>query len=372
MKKIVLLLTATSLALGAVTLHLVRELRSERAAGLELKMRIAELERAHARPPTPPASPFASLERAGPSLSATTPTETAPPPTSVGRAPLVASVMPANVDKDERVRMMRASMERQRALLRDPEYREAMRLQQKAMLPTMYPDLAAELELSAEQTDALMSLLADQQVRAMEHERPFFEGQPDAATLQELARNQQEQQAAMDNEVRDLLGENTWREWSEYKATMGVRHEVSQMRTTLALNGAPLEDSQVKPLQRALLEAQQRQIQEWNRNATSASVVLDRSARTANQHLAWQEQALGRQREHNAQLRDALKSVLTDAQLRHIEQQHSAQLKLQEAHLRMERAQAEAEGSGQIAPDAPFVGEAVMITNGALFADPAQ
>jgi hypothetical protein len=371
MNRFVLIFFASSVALGATTLHLVRELREERAAGLQLKARVAELERTRAHAPSPPpATPFTVVEH--PASPATTPSTSAPP--SRAAPAIAASVLPANITKEQRLRMVRESMEQQRALLRDPEYREAMRLQQKAMLPSMYPDLAAELDLTTEQTDALMSLLAEQAIRGMERDRPFFEGQPDPATMQELARDQQELQSAYDNEVRDLLGEDKWRAWNEYRSTMGVRHEVMQMRTTLATTGAPLEESQVKPLQRALLEAQQRQVEEWNRTAANAPVSLDQSARTANQHLGWQEEALRRQRKHYEQLRDSLKTVLTETQLRHVQQQHDAQIKVQEAHLRMMRAQAEAGASGLFAPhaDVAVAGEAVMINNGATYVDPVQ
>lgn len=372
MKKVVLMLAATSVALGAVTLHLARELRGQRAAALELETRIAELERNAARAPTTAPSPFTAPEPSAPSAPApamAAPSLNSAPPPAIG-----ARVQPTNLSKEEQMRMVRESMERQRALFRDPEYREAMRLQQKAMLPSMYPDLAAELELTADETDALMSLLADQQVRSLERDRPFFEGQADPAMLQEAARNQQEQQTVMDNEIRDLLGEDKWRAWNEYKATMGVRHEVTQLRTTLAMNGAPLEDGQVKALQRVLLEAQQRQLEEWRRSAQHSPIPAERSAHSADQHLALQEDALRRQRKHNEELRDALKSVLSDAQLRHVAQQHDAQLKLQEAHLRMMRAQAEADSTGQFLPRAnvAIAGEAVMISNGALYVDPAQ
>jgi hypothetical protein len=372
MKKIVLILAATSIALGAVTLHLVRELRGERAAVLELQARVAELEREPARAPRTAPSPFRApepLAASAPAPATAAPSLNSAPPPAIG-----ARAQPTNLSKEEQMRMVRESMERQRALFRDPEYREAMRMQQKAMLPSMYPDVAAELELTADEADALMSLLADQQVRSLERDRPFFEGQADPAMIQEAARNQQEQQTMMDNEIRDLLGEDKWRAWNEYKATMGVRHEVTQLRTTLAMNGAPLEDGQVKALQRALLEAQQRRLEEWRRSAPQAPVPVERSAHSAEQQLALQEDALRRQRKHNEELRDALKSVLTDAQLRHIAQQHDAQLKLQEAHLRMMRAQAEADASGQFLPwaNVATAGEAVMISNGAMYVDPAQ
>jgi hypothetical protein len=365
MKKVVLILFGTSVALGATTLHLVRELRNERAAGLQLKTRIAELERAKADV-QPLAAPSPETSRPNP-WSAPVVVTAAPKP-AAGQPAVAAGGFAVNVTKEERVRMMRESMERQRALLRDPAYREAMRVQQKAMLPSMYPDLAEEMDLTPEQLDQFLSLLADQQVRAMERDRPFFEGPPDPATIQDMARAQQEQQTAMDNEVRDFLGEDKWSAWNEYRSSMGVRHEVSQMRSTLAMKGAPLEDQQVKPLQRALVEAQQRQIEDWNRNGPH--MVGPYGEANADQQLALQQQMLKRQREHYERLRESLKSVLTDAQLRHVEEQQEAQMKVQEAHLVMMRAQAEAEASGQIAPAIAVGSEAAIMTNGAVLVQP--
>ena len=277
MNKVMLLLFVTSVALGATTLHLVRELRAERAHALTLETRVAQLE----RPAPPPPSPFASPsegpapEPVAPPTTTIVSTAPAPKPTPPVGDLAVATVaygggpMPS---REDRMRMMRQRMEQQRALLRDPAYRDAMMTQQKAMMGNMYPDLANELNLAPGEFERLTTLLAEQQLRSMEQQSgPFFDGPPDSATAQEMQRKAQANRQAADAELKALLGDEKWNAWRDYQSTMGVRHEVAQLRTSLANQGAPLTDDQIKPLQRALADAQQGKVQAWNRTVSARS-----------------------------------------------------------------------------------------------------
>ena len=68
-----------------------------------------------------------------------------------------------------------ASVERQRTLLRDPEYREAMQTQQKMLLMRSNPDVARISTLTADQVDRLFEALADQALRQMESANVLWE-----------------------------------------------------------------------------------------------------------------------------------------------------------------------------------------------------
>src|SRR5688572_24513657 len=59
MTKAMLLFLVTSIALGLISLHLVRELRAERANAESLQARVSALEQAKAAQPTP-TTPFAT------------------------------------------------------------------------------------------------------------------------------------------------------------------------------------------------------------------------------------------------------------------------------------------------------------------------
>ena len=373
MNKVMLLLLATSVAFGATTLHLVGELRAERKATESLQARLAELDSnpAFASPFTsaPPVTTPSATDAPPP---AATPAASPPAATFAAASTTAVDVSSTNGSREDRIRLMRESMERQRALLQDPEYRDAMRTQQKAMLAQAYPDLAAELGLTGDEADRFTTLLADQQLRAMDNQSgPFLDGPPDPATAQEMHRKAQALRQTLEEEIKGLLGEEKWAAWRDYQSTLGVRHQVSQLRTTLAMSGAPLSEEQVRPLQRALAEAQRQQMEEWSRSAQRMQAALSPGPSTppsAAAQLELHEEHLRRQSEQNERLRSSLSSILSAEQLRRIEEQHDVQLRLQEAHVRMMRAQAEAEARGEITSPATtfFAGEGVMVTSGAV------
>jgi hypothetical protein len=372
MNKLVLILVTTSLALGATTLHLVRELRAERNSTQHLTARVAELERAttagSALPflPEPlPAPPATENSAAAPAPAATPPLQLAV------MAPVGAmSVSPEDErSRADRIREMQEHVARERALLRDPDYRDAMLTQHKASVASSYPDLAKELDLSPDEAERLMTLLADQQLRAQERQHiPFVEDPQDTAAVQEMQRAAQAWQHTVDQEIAALLGDDKQRAWKEYQSTLGVHHQVRELRDKLAGKGAPLRDDQLKPLQRAFAEAQQKQMEEWTRNPPRAHLALaNGAAPSVASQLAAQEEALQRESEHQQRVRDSLASILTAEQLKYYEDEQNMQLKLQQAHLRMMRAQAEAEARGEIPPTSA---KEVIFTQG--FAVPAN
>lgn len=369
MNRFVLLLFATSVALGAVTLHLVRELRAERDNSEALHARIAELERS-----TSIASPFSSPDQiatltpepARPESAIETEDENDAPVAAVRTGPVAIKPDPTPQgmpSREERIRMMRENMQRQRALMKDPEYRDAMRTQHKDMLARMHPDLAGELGMTAYEADQLLSLLAEQQLRAAEnHTAPFFDGTPDPGAIEEMQRQAQQRQQANEMEVAALLGTEKSQAWKDYQSTMGVRHQVRELQSRFAAKGAPLQEHQVKPLLRALTDAQQRMMQEWNRNppqgqlATAAfgpgGQIPGRGVRLESQ-VNLQEQHLERQIEQDRQVRESAASILTAEQLQLFEEEQNTKVRLQRAQLRMMRAQAEAEARGEISGGSP-------------------
>jgi hypothetical protein len=357
MNKFVLMLLAASVTLGGTTLHLVHELRAERNSARRLAARVAELERA-----TTPLAVFSALP--GPLSAPVTESSTAAPAPATIPPPQLAAIatvgaissMPADSpSRVDRMRILQENAARQQALLRDPDYRDAMRMQHKAMLAGSYPDLAEELDLTADELDRFMTLLADQRVRAQENQTmSFFDAPPDAAAVQEMQHAAQAWQQTVDQEIAALLGGDKQRAWKEYQSTLGVRHEVKQLRDSLASRGAPLRDDQVKPLQRALAEAQQQQMQEWSRNPPRTQLTLAKvnggDMPSVAARLDAQEEYLQRQSEHQQRVRDSLASILTPEQLKYYEEQQDMQLKLQQAQLRIMRAQGEAEARGEIPP----------------------
>jgi hypothetical protein len=364
MSKIALVLAIIAIGEGAVTLHLVRQVRAERENAQTLQARVTELEQ-KAQPgatfvavPKQPtvANPFAPVgqgepapAKAGADNSATAGRAIVGGFTNVGPIPL------STQDQERMREQMQASMERQRTLLRDPEYREAMRAQQKMGLVRSNPNLARDLDLTADQLDRLYDVLAEQSLRSMENTSPMWSvngEQPDAAKIQEYQRKAMEQQRSNEAELKRALGDTKYREWQEYQSMAGVRWEADRVRTSLASAGVPLDENLAKPLLKSLHEQQVKLMQQAANAARTAAPNAAVGARlmtssgfspgTSPDMLKMQEQSLEMMAQHQKRQRDALASVLSPEQLKIIEDEHNAEQQMQRAQLRIMRAQQEA------------------------------
>lgn len=353
MHKIALVLAIAAVGEGAVTLHLVRQLQLERENAQTLQARVTELEQATSQGPrtgatfvavpTPAVtSPFAVVAKnPAPQLAAVT----------AGAVTLVNSFGAASsLPPPDQARMreqIKASMERQRALLKDSEYREAMHAQQKVMLMRSNPNVARDLDLTADQVDQLFGALADQQLRSMENADAFqWSEQPDPAKMQEMSRKAMELQQANEAELKQVLGETKYRDWQEYQALSGVRWEADRVRASLASSGMPLDDDKMKPLMKSLQEQQQKMMQQMaaavpsqNRFVATAGFITEPGSDDA---LQIQQKSLDVMAQHQRRQREALARVLTPEQVKVIAEEHNAELQMQRAQLRIMQAQKEA------------------------------
>lgn len=340
MVKIAAVLAIVAIGEGLLALHLVEQLHEEREAAQALQARVTELERRApqrtagatvvAVPPLPAASPFSGVAQSAP----------APAP------PAQAVATPVASEQDLREHMT-AAMERQRNLLKDPEYREAMHTQQKMLLKQQHPDVARDLNLSSEQVDRLFGTLADQSMRSMET-ASLWEQQGNQVSPEELQRKSLEQQSANDAELKTVLGEAKYREWVDYQTAAPVRYEASRLRGLLADAGVPLDQNLAKPLQKVLLEhqkAEQQRMQQFFTKQgypdTARLALVTGDARSAIGPVPNTEEYLEQQQRRE---RELLARVLTPEQLRIIEDQQNAQLQMQRVQTKLMRAQAEAVG----------------------------
>jgi hypothetical protein len=341
MHKIALVLAIAAVGEGLLALHLVNQLHEERAGAQALQARVTELERR-----APQAAAGATFV-AVPSRSATSPfsavTQPAPAQAQLPRA--VATPVPNEQDLREQ---MRAAMERQRNLLKDPEYREAMQTQQKMLLRQQNPDVARDLNLSSELVDRLFGMLAEQSMRSMESVN-MWEQQGNASPA-ELQRKALEQQSANETQLKTILGEAKYGEWMDYQATAPARYEASRLRALLANAGVPLDQNLAKPLQKVLLEHQkveQQRIQQLfmkqgdANGARLALVTGDIRSSTVGPVPNTEEHMEEQQRRQ----RERLARVLTPEQLKVIEDEQNAQLQMQRVQMQLIRAQQVAVGT---------------------------
>jgi len=356
MHKIALVLAIAAVGEGLLALHLVSQLHEERHNAQALQARVTELERLTHRqaagtplaaaPPQPVAAPFTVVD-----------------PSAPAQTQQAAQLPQPDVSTEARAAEARAqmasSMERQRALLRDPEYREAMLAQQKTMIMRMNPDIAKDLELTPDLVDRLYTTLGEQYLRQMEtQEYPWDPATTDPAQIQEKVqeaqRKTEEQMKANQAEIRKVLGDAKFREFEEYQAMTGARSEASRIRETLAIAGVPLEDSLTKPLAKALHEHQQKLMRDAT-SVTATAAFADgpfvaragfiTEGRGSIDDVEMQQAQLDSIAKYQRQQREALSRVLSPQQLKVIEEEQESALQIQRAQLRVLQTQPEMPGS---------------------------
>ena len=364
MNKLTALLAVATVGLGSLSVHLLTELKSARTESASLQTRVAELERP--RPPAPAAMPSAAAP--GPVFTVVP----APPPP--GNAARVAAPQARSADPNASVMpefARRQMMDRSRKLMEDPEYRAAMRSQQKMMVAQQYPDLSVALNLSPDQADQLLELLADQQTRNM-YERPPFrtDGTPDENEMREWQRQAEQRQRQNQEEMRALLGDAGMEQWKDYQGTMGARQQVRQLRSVLDSSGLTLQQDQVQPLVNAIA-AEQRSLSGMRGTPVMAAGIASGAAissvpggvvpgvgfqqRGPNQistddRAVMMERSIERTEQYNQRLHDAATPYLSSQQLQRFDSMLKTQLDMQRAQVRMMRAQAEAEARGELPP----------------------
>jgi hypothetical protein len=362
MSKVVLILLATSAGLGLLSLHLVKETRAGQATIAELQAQVATLEQQQAAPPV-----FAVVPLERPAV-ASTPEETesgnvAAAPIAATGAASSSSAKPTDVahpmfgSREDRIRMMREGRERQRALMQDPDYRDALRVQNRINFARSYPGMAQELGLDQQQTDRFFDLLSDQQMRASEQLQPMWDMEgKDPATLDEQRRKIQEQAAQLQRkseaEIAAQFGQEKLQSWKDYQATLGVRHQLEQMRGTLASQGMPLSEDLSKSMIKALAEANKATADELGAamargTAPTARVALSTGTLSAVSAMPTEmiERQLEATRQRHQRTLDAISPYLTFAQREAVEKEQEAQLKLQQAHLRLMQSQGSSEAN---------------------------
>jgi hypothetical protein len=354
MNKPVILLFAAAVTLGLVTLHLVRELRSERSHAAALQTELEQLrgihssfenDRAGSEALPPVTADPAALPRDPPQAPAsrteTKPSASAPPPMAT------FAVMNGG-SREEQMKLFREQRERQRALLQDPEYRAATIAQQVDSMRMFQRGLARELGLSDEEYERLLALQAEHQLRSTELIDPFVtaEGRADAAAWQEHSRKIQDLQQRNEQEMKALLGEQKYRDYYEYQQSAGARAEVMQLNMTLAEAGMAMREDQMKPLIRAINESQMQMSRDAMKSQQFLAGSLSQNSPTVS--IDFQQRQLDLMREHSKRIRNAAARVLSQEQVDVLMEQQEDRLRMQENQLRLMQAQADAIARGEL------------------------
>lgn len=375
MSKVVLILVATTAGLGLTSLHLVKQVRDGDAAIAELKTQVTSLqEQVAAAPkftPLPPPPAIAGVFASPGSVSmppAREPKESKeaknlkePALKSAAAQPLmsagVALMSPNPPSREERMQMMREHRERQRQLMQDPEYREAMRMQSRSQLARQYPGVIQELGLDQQQAEDFFNMLADQQMRSTELMEPLWDAENsenrDPTAFQErhgkIQQVASEMQRNNEAEMASRFGPAKVQAWKEYQSTVGHRYQLEQMRNTFSAQGVPLSDDVSKPMLKALAAAQKAEMDEFS-SAVSRGAAPRLAARaTANLAIEGgnnMEQQIEMTKKRNQRMLDAVSPYLSFEQRQALEREHDSQLKMMEAQARVMRARGTSDANG--------------------------
>lgn len=335
---LIVLATAALACAGAAT-HFYTQLADERERIEQLETRVAELQRAQSPDRSTSANPFLTAAPAGPTAPIEkAPSRPAPQPEPRLTANRVVLQTPPGRSEEERRALRERMMRERKVMMEDPEYRKAMRTQHRLNLRQHYPDLASDLGVTNEEADRFFDLLADQQLDGFDAVQDEGLDPSDPAQRQALERKFAQRQRAHERQIAELLGEDGLQRWQDYQQTMTSRMRARQLRDSFQAAGMPLREDQYSQLRTTLAE-RERQSRSERQNAFAAGPTGPTSVE---QMLAAQESAITRTEQEYARSRDAVSHLLSFEQLEMYRQVQEAELAMQRAQLRLQRANMEA------------------------------
>lgn len=144
-------------------------------------------------------------------------------------------------------------------MFKDPEMRDMIKSQQKTALGPVinkeYSDLFKQLNLTPEQTKALSDLVMKKMMGNTDAGLSMLDDSLDASQRADLAKQVKEQSAAVDEEIKQFLGDNNFRTYQSYEKTLADRMTMSQFNDQLAGTPSELTSAQQSQLIQALTEA---------------------------------------------------------------------------------------------------------------------
>ena len=219
----------------------------------------------------------------------------------------------------------------QRELMKNPEYRKAMRDQRRQYFEDVYGELGKVLKLTPAQTSALCDLMADQSIELSDLQWQQPASKEDTVALRRAI---EEQERKADQQLDRMLGSSSLSHLKEFQQSLGSRMEVNRLRGELAMGVEALRDDQYQLMLDIVSAEQQRRNRElqdaFAADPTSGG-TFDPSVRTRFAVAA------------NERIVDSARSILTSAQLAIIENVYRRERQQMETQDSMAKVQFEAE-----------------------------
>ncbi|HUA38353.1 MAG TPA: hypothetical protein VMA35_08125 [Candidatus Sulfopaludibacter sp.] len=142
------------------------------------------------------------------------------------------------------------------AVFKDPKMREMIKSQQKAvmgpMLDKQYAALFQQLNLTPEQTAALKDLLEKKTFAGTDAGFSMLDSSLDASQRADLAKQVKSQTDDIENQIKQLLGDQNYQTFQSYEQTLPDRTAVSQFNDQLAGTANALTADQQQQLLQAM------------------------------------------------------------------------------------------------------------------------
>lgn len=210
-------------------------------------------------------------------------------------------------------------------IMKSPEMKEMMKVTMATMAEKTYGKFITAARLSPEQASALKDLLVDRQLASVDAGFSLVSGEGDPAKLQEQIEKLKNATAAVDEQIKQLLGPETYSRFQEYDKTQTERMTLGSFKDASPL-GATLSPAQEEQLVAVMKE--ERENFKFSVNLNSEALAAGDSAAALSPEK-WQQygQELGRlNQRYVARAKDILSPEQLEAFEKFLAQQQQAGL----------------------------------------------
>ncbi len=141
-------------------------------------------------------------------------------------------------------------------VMSDPEMKKMIVSQQRMMVGQLYGPLIQKMQLSPGESQAFKDLLTENMAGATEAASSMF-SKTGAVDRAEAGRKLADQTQAMEQRVKDLLGEERYAQYQDYQQTVGERAQLGMFRQETTADGEPISNYQVEQLLQVMREEKQ-------------------------------------------------------------------------------------------------------------------
>lgn len=217
-------------------------------------------------------------------------------------------------------------------MMKDPSMREMVRSQQKAAINMMYGGLFKEMKLSSEEKEKLMGILTETQMKSVENAKGLFGGTKEGELPEESTKLLTDAKKQSDAEIKALLGDERYAQFTDYQKNMGERMQIDQLKTRLEGENLALQDEQSAQLLQAMKEEKATVPppipSDANQSPSDMKALM--TSENIDKQIQWMD-------DYNRRVLDRAVQFLTPEQLKSYREMQEQQASMQQMGLKMAR-----------------------------------